>query len=147
MKYFILFTTNLKFSRTMRKSIFFLTILSLVISCKNNTPESATQNFVKAINQYQFKEAKKYIDDSSIEYFDEFTRAAELHREDLPKSKKIDFNVSKVEQKDDNNAVVYYTIEKGGYEIHLHVIKENNQWKVALKNKGNDDHHNCNHQH
>lgn len=131
----------------MMKKIFLIWVLILLTtSCRNNTPESVTQSFVTAMNQNQFREAQKYVDAPSVKIIDEIIKVIQANNEKLTENEKINFRISRVVKENETSAQVYFTIKESGKEEHLHVKKEDDQWKVSLEfmQKG-DPHQHCNH--
>ncbi|MDO4228562.1 MAG: DUF4878 domain-containing protein [Capnocytophaga sp.] len=130
----------------MKKFLILVMVLLGIVSCSKNTPEAVTQSFVTAMNQNQFREAQKYVDEPSSKIIDEIIKVITANNEKLPENEKVNFNVTRVEQENENRACVYFTIKKGGNEEHLHLNKVNDQWKVSLEfMQDGDSHQHCNH--
>lgn len=124
----------------MKKSVTLLLIgiLFLSFSCQNkqkeNTPESVTENFVKAFSTGDFPKMFQYsTKKSDILIKDMQTRKNSEEIEQI-KSRTIEIIGTTVENQTDSTAtcVCEFTINKEPKKQIWEVKKENGEWRVAL---------------
>lgn len=134
------------FELIMKKFLILLIVFLGIVSCRRNTPEAVTKSFVTAMNENQFREAQKYVDEPSSKIIDQIIKVISSNNEKLPENEKVNFKVTKVEEESENRVCVFFTIKDGGKEEHLHVNKIDDQWKISLEfMQEGDPHQHCNH--
>ncbi|MDO5654934.1 MAG: DUF4878 domain-containing protein [Flavobacteriaceae bacterium] len=113
-------------------SIIFL-IVSVVTSC--TSPNSTARDFLVALNQKQFETATDLVTEASKPILYEL-----IHQEtqEMPEVQIKIENCAAAEE-NDKHVICLYSINNQGerFEKRIHLIKENNQWKIDLTQKVN----------
>ena len=116
--------------RTTFRKAFTAFFLTLIFSCTGgDSPKSVAENFLKAMNQYDFETAKKYGTEDTGKLLDMMSGFSKM----MPDSARIE---EKYEMTGENiegeKATVTYKIEGRDENGKLELVKVNGKWKVAM---------------
>ena len=104
-----------------------LTTSLFLISCKSgNDPESVAKDYIKALNNNDFKKAAEYCDDKTAELLKTLEPLAKL----AGSEGKSNYEFVKTETKDDKATVTFKDKKKG--EMKVDLIKVDGKWKVSM---------------
>ena len=122
---------------TFRKTLtaFFLI---LIYSCTGgDSPKSVAENFLKAMNQYDFETAKKYGTEDTGKLLDMMSGFSKMMPDSARNEEKYEMTGENIEGE---KATVTYKIEGRDENGKLELVKVNGKWKVAMsKDSINDD--------
>ncbi len=112
-----------------------LLIFSVILSgCKNqeSTPQKVTLHFLTAIQQADYKEAKKYATKDSKDMLDALSSFQDmLSEQSLERFQKGKIAILDTKMRD-STAIVYYNSDKDSTRKTLNLKKENGKWKVSF---------------
>ena len=118
------------------KNVFFKAGTTLMIiflfACTGNTPERVAKNYLKAFNNHEFEEAKKYGTEVTAKLLD--MQIAFLKMGTMPEPVVKDRKIKMLDEKiiNDTTAVVTYQMEGSKGDQTLNLVKLNGQWKVEM---------------
>lgn len=97
-----------------RVHLLLLVMGMIFLACedKKNSPDYVAVQFLTAMENENFEEARKYADSTTIKMVNMMQSLAEMDKKNAGNKEKkksnVTFNVEKVEKKDENTAIVYY---------------------------------------
>jgi len=115
--------------------------MAMLVSCNNeqSKAESTAKSFLEANAKADFAEAKKYCDANAAMMIGMLEGMIDAAKKEEIKSKDIKINIISSEVKDNTAVVKYKVVSKGSPETsekQLDLVKEGEEWKVTLGNKG-----------
>ncbi|OIQ22570.1 MAG: hypothetical protein BM557_00865 [Flavobacterium sp. MedPE-SWcel] len=112
--------------------------MTLLVSCSGNGPESVAEKFLELTNKGDFKNAKKYCDESTAALIGMAEKMAKDKVEDMKeKDVKIEILSSEISEEGDKAKVTYKSIEEGqtaedSPEKQLDLVMVDGDWKVTI---------------
>lgn len=107
--------------------VIMLTTTLFLTSCNNSSdPEAVAKNYIKALNNNDFKKAAEYCDEKTAELLKTLEPLAKM----AGKEGKSDYEFVKSVIKTDK-ATIYFKDKKKG-EMKVDLIKVDGKWKVSM---------------
>lgn len=108
----------------------FLLLLFLIFFFSCTSPKNTAQQFLEALNSHQFETAMNLVTKDSEPILYELIN---MQQEQIPDVKIEVKQCASVDENDDHVLCLYGINANGEYfEKKMHLIKENNDWKVDL---------------
>lgn len=124
----------------MKKILITLSVaLFLFVSgCQQSERVSVAKNFLTALENKDFEEAKKFGTQETAQMLDFLSAINKKAQEELPEEEKEKENSTKFiivreEKIDDNNVKVFFRKEGEEKESALDLVKVDGKWKVSMK--------------
>ena len=114
-------------------AVVMLTTTLFLTSCKNaSTPESVAKEYVKALNNNDFKKAAEYCDESTAKLMTSLEQLSKLAGSDSKDKSSYEF--VKSETNGDKASATFKDSKKG--EMIVTLVKIDGKWKVSKNKEG-----------
>lgn len=110
--------------------------LTFLAACGGGSPTPGTvaKNFLSAINDLNFEEAKQYATAESASMLDMLSGIMAMSEEEMEKPEAREINVTNEEIDGDNATVTYTTKDEEGNDVEesIDLVKVDGAWKVKF---------------
>ena len=111
--------------------ILFLAMLSLMVSCKKDSPKEVVAKFFQAIGELDKEKAQSLSKESAAMFYDSIDEVKKASAEDLKEFKEKVGNIKILNETVDGDKAVVTVMESAKDNVGIECVKEGGSWKVV----------------